>query len=141
MNVHLTESQEWDPRTEFIDNVGKKVYMVIPAFLCGLLIGVVLWGIYILLFKTGISFRDTFCCCLRRNVGSSRTSEDSLSPPSSRREFPDSPKTTTMAQFTNGISLSEISTTSSTRTGTYQSTRSLHSSSFTSATSATSESS
>jgi hypothetical protein len=49
---HLHEPREWDPRTAFIENVATKLYYVVPAFVFGLLLGVIMWMVYILLYKT-----------------------------------------------------------------------------------------
>ena len=48
-----SEPIEWDPQGAFINNVATKVYYVVPAFLAGLMTGVILWACYIFTFKIG----------------------------------------------------------------------------------------
>ena len=48
-----SEPIEWDPQGAFINNVATKVYYVVPAFLAGLMTGVIIWACYIFTFKIG----------------------------------------------------------------------------------------
>lgn len=43
----------WNPRQAFIESVATKVYYVVPAFVGGLMTGLLIWAVYIFLFKTG----------------------------------------------------------------------------------------
>ena len=52
----------WNPRQAFIESVATKVYYVVPAFVGGLMTGLLIWAVYIFLFKTG-----NCCFKARRN--------------------------------------------------------------------------
>ena len=53
VEIRLREPIEWNPQDAFIEKVATKVYYVVPAFVAGVLCGVILWGLYILLYKAG----------------------------------------------------------------------------------------
>ena len=51
--AEASEPIEWDPQNAFIETVATKVYYVVPAFLAGLMTGVIIWACYIFTFKIG----------------------------------------------------------------------------------------
>ena len=53
LEIRLREPIEWNPRDAFIETVATKVYYIVPAFIAGVMVGIVLWGLYILLYKAG----------------------------------------------------------------------------------------
>ena len=51
VDFRLDEATIWDPQDAFIDNLATKVFYVVPAFICGVLVGTIIWAFYILIFK------------------------------------------------------------------------------------------
>lgn len=81
LDLEIREPIVWDARDAFIEKVGTKVFYVVPAFVLGLLVGVILWALYILMYKTGNCLKNA---CFK--VDNERTpSEGSL------QQAPDDP--------------------------------------------------
>lgn len=51
-SLEETEPEVWDARSAFIEMVAGKVYMVFPAFAVGLILGIIMWALYIFVFKS-----------------------------------------------------------------------------------------
>lgn len=52
LDLLIDEAKTWNARDTFIQHVGMRVYYIVPAFIVGLMVGVFLWALYILLYKT-----------------------------------------------------------------------------------------
>ena len=51
VDFRLDEATVWDPHDAFIDNLATKIFYIVPAFICGVLVGTIIWAFYILIFK------------------------------------------------------------------------------------------
>jgi len=51
VDFRLDEATIWDPQDAFIDSLATKVFYIVPAFICGVLVGTIIWAFYILIFK------------------------------------------------------------------------------------------
>merc|ERR1712179_892822 len=49
-NLHY-QPEIWDPQKAFIDKVAWKTYLVLPAMLVGILVGLVIWTIFTLVMR------------------------------------------------------------------------------------------
>ena len=50
-DLHIKEAQIWDPTASFLEGVVEKLFLVPLAFILGLCIGVIIWGILVYIFK------------------------------------------------------------------------------------------
>jgi len=55
-NLLIDEAIAWDARDAFIESVATKVILIVPAFILGLIVGIILWAFYIFLYKARIRF-------------------------------------------------------------------------------------
>lgn len=95
-DLHISDGKIWDPKANFLEGVVGNLFLVPLAFIVGLCIGVILWGIFVLIRKLLIAlirwlktkFPQTsdqmWCCgkrfCLEPKINKSRTVwyEDSI---------------------------------------------------------------
>jgi len=52
LDLLIDEAKTWNAKDTFIQHVVMRVYYIVPAFIVGLMVGVFLWALYILLYKT-----------------------------------------------------------------------------------------
>lgn len=52
LDLLIDEAKAWNAKDTFIQHVVMRVYYIVPAFIVGLMVGVFLWALYILLYKT-----------------------------------------------------------------------------------------
>ena len=96
-----SEPIEWDPQGAFINNVATKVYYVLPAFLAGLMTGVIIWACYIFTFKIGNAVKK---------MTISKSSEPSTEEPDQEAYNPahQEPSSPSVSSRTSSIASSEV---------------------------------
>ena len=50
-DLFVQDPPGWDPKSEFLSQVVGKLYLVVPALLVGILIGLTIWSVYLFSFK------------------------------------------------------------------------------------------